>query len=224
MDKVTYKVGILDDDDSKRSLLRVKLKLGVKGNTEKTEKYSDVVLQPIEILLSKHDSIDKIMDFINLNEIDAVFLDYKLASFSPVNFSGVDVAEKLLNEKEDFPIFMITSYEDDLFVNEIFDPYKVINYGRYVNEVDERTEVNFKIIELINSTNKKIKKYEEELLVLIKDKGKNANIDARILELDSKIEKLTDRGSSLSIETKKQLSGDHLIELLKKIDRIIENE
>lgn len=223
MDKV--KVGILDDDASKISSIRVKLLKGVKDGSEgKLSKYSNIELMPLEIPLKENNTIDKIIEFIYENEIDAILLDYKLNSFHNINFSGVDVAKRILEVKEEFPLFILTSFEDDLFNTEVFDPYRVIDYGRYVNDASERIEVNFKIIELLINLDKKINSYEEKLIELLPKKGESSKIDSEILELDSKIERLLNKQSSIPHKIKEDLSSNHLTDLIKKLDWIIENE
>ena len=150
-----------------------------------------------------------------------MIVDYKLSSFGVINFNGIQFAEELFNTLYDFPIFILTSYEDDLFFNEVYDAYKIFDFGRYLLEDSERIELNFKIIEQVCKARKQISLWEDELLALISKKGESEEIDSRIIELDTKIEKSLN--GKLYFSKKKKLDWNNkLEELITKLDKIIE--
>ena len=214
------KIGILDDDKSKVTQIMNCLNKGVKGaDKEKITKYQDFKLDPIENKV-KNKMTELIEEVIN-NNIDCMIIDYKLSSFRVINFNGIEFAKELFETLYDFPIFILTSYEDDLFCNEVYDAYKIFNFGRYINEDSERIELNFKIIEQVCKTRKQISIWENELLELISEKGKSEKIDSRIIDLDTKIEKSLNGKLNFSQKQKLDWSEDKLDVLIKKLDKIM---
>lgn len=214
------KIGILDDDRSKVTQIMNCLIKGVEGaNKEKIAKYQEFKLEPIEIEIK--DNISDLIDSVIENKVDCMIVDYKLSSFGVINFNGIQFAEELFNTLYDFPIFILTSYEDDLFFNEVYDAYKIFDFGRYLLEDSERIELNFKIIEQVCKARKQISLWEDELLALISKKGESEEIDSRIIELDTKIEKSLN--GKLYFSKKKKLDWNNkLEELITKLDKIIE--
>src|SRR5690606_24472341 len=124
----------------------------------------------------------------------------------------------------DFPIFILTSYEDDLFANEIYNAYQVFNFERYLSEPLERVELNFKIIEQIQKSVKQKEQWEQEIYKLLPLAGTSEEIDSRLIELDTKLEKSINGKYSLPKKIKKDLGTNKLNELLEKIDRILDKE
>lgn len=216
-----FKIGIIDDDSSKKTQIMIRLKQGVtEATSEKQEKYSKYQLQPIEIEI-KNEFSDMVKQVIELG-IDCVLVDYKLSSYKNVNFTGIDFAKALSKVLYDFPIFVLTSYEDDLFSNEIFNAYQVFDFTRYLNEKTERVELNYKIIEQILKTNKQKEQWEYEIRKLLPLAGKSEEIDSQLLELDTKLEKSINGNFALPDKVKKDLGSNKLNELLDKIDKILE--
>ncbi len=214
------KIGILDDDRSKVTQIMNCLIKGVEGaNKEKIAKYQEFKLEPIEIEIK--DNISDLIDSVIENKVDCMIVDYKLSSFGIINFNGIQFAEELFNTSYDFPIFILTSYEDDLFINEVYDAYKIFDFGRYLREDSERIELNFKIIEQVCKARKQISLWEDELLELISKKGESEEIDSRIIELDTKIEKSLN-GKQCFSKKKKLDWNNKLEELITKLDKIIE--
>ncbi|WP_462361457.1 hypothetical protein [Parvimonas micra] len=216
------KIGILDDDSSKVTQIMNCLIKGVDGaNKEKITKYQEFKLDPIEIKI-KND-IEKLIKEVIDKKIDCMIIDYKLSSFGIINFNGIEFAKELFNTLYDFPIFILTSYEDDLFCNEVYDAYKIFDFGRYLREDSERIEFNFKIIEQVCKTKKQFLLWENELLDLISRKGESAEIDSRIIDLDTKIERSLN--GRFSFSKKKKIDWDNkLDELITKLDEIIKED
>lgn len=196
---------------------------GIEGAApEKKQKYSQYRFEPIEIEIIE-DLITMVNKIVNTN-LDCLLVDYKLSSYKSVDYSGVELAKALEGAIYDFPIFVLTSYDDDLFTNEIYNAYQVFDFDRYQNEEPERVELHFKIIEQILKTAKQKEKWEEELKRLLPMAGTSEDIDSRILELDSKLERSIDGGSALPEGVKKDLSSNKISELLDRIDEILERE
>ena len=163
------------------------------------------------------DIISQIMD----EKLDCVLVDYKLSSKRNVSYNGVELASQILEALYDFPIFILTSYEDELFNQEIFDAYQIFDIERYLNDKDETQELNYKIVEQILKHRKQIEIWEKRLKELLPKAGESEKIDSEIIELDSKIEKTIDGKSSLSRKKKEELTSKKIIELLEKINELI---
>lgn len=221
--KEELKIGIIDDDQSKITQIMTRLFMGVKSSSpEKQDKYSKFKLIPINLEIK--DDINEMLKSVVELDLDCVIVDYKLSSYAVVNYTGIEFAQTLEERLYGFPIFVLTSYEDDLFSNEIYNAYQVFDFQRYLNEEFERIELNFKIIEQILKFKKQKEKWEEELKKLLPLAGKSEEIDSRLLELDSKLEKSIDGMCALPNKLKKDLDSNKLTELLEKIDSILERD
>jgi len=218
-----FKIGIIDDDSSKVTQIMVKLLEGFgKATSEKQEKYSMYKFFPIELEIK--DELDEMIQQVLEEKLDCVLVDYKLSSYKNVGYSGVEFAKSLGEVLFDFPIFILTSYEDDLFLNEIFNAYQVFDFGRYLNEESERIELNYKIIEQILKTTKQKQKWEEEIKKLLPLAGQSQEIDSQLLDLDAKLEKSINGKNAIPDKIKKDLDSNKLTELLNKIDDILGKE
>lgn len=214
------KIGIIDDDQMKVTQIITRLMDGTsEAAPEKRDKYSKYELEPYEIKIKK--DIKEMVDQVIELELDCVLVDYKLSSYEVVSYTGIEFAKHLEDTLYDFPIFVLTSYEDDLFTNEIFNAYQVFDFNRYLEEKSEKIELHFKIIEQILKTNKQKEQWESKLKRLLPYAGTSEEIDSEILELDSKIEKSINGTHALPAKLKKDLSENKLQELLNKIDQIL---
>lgn len=156
--------------------------------------------------------------------LDAVIIDYKLSSQKAVSYSGVSLAKELCLRLYGFPIFVLTTYKDDLFDHELFDSYLVFDFARYIAENEERVELNSKLIEQIKKHRAEMENWKEELESLLPRAGESATVDERILELDSKIERSIDGRAAISVPIKQGFVAEKINELISKIDQIIESE
>lgn len=221
---MNYNIGIIDDDAAKITQLITYLRLGwndLNGNLVK-EKYKDVTLNPIEISLinNLNDMVEKIYS----SELDALIVDYKLSSQQNISYTGIELVEAIQDKLFEFPIFVLTSYQDDLFLKECFDVYQVFDFERYIEDQAERIELNSKIVEQIKKYRSSIARWKDELSMLLPQIGTNNKIDARIIELDTRIEKSIDGVSALSEKMKKDLGMDRIQNLIDKIDQLIDKE
>ncbi|MBW4080267.1 hypothetical protein [Paenibacillus sp. S150] len=217
------KIGIVDDDSGKITQIMTRLIQGFEGaSPEKKQKYSKFKFDPIEIELNE-DLNQTIADILK-TRLDCLLVDYKLSSYQNVDYTGIEIAKALEKELYDFPVFVLTSYDDDLFTNEIYNAYQVFDFDRYMSEEQERVELHFKMIEQILKTEKQKEYWEQELRKLLPLAGTSDEIDTKILELDSMLEKSIDGGHVLSEGVRKALSSNKISELLAKIDEVLEKE
>lgn len=218
-----FKIGIIDDDRAKVTQIMIKLKQGFNNaSAEKQSKYSHYSLEPVEIEIKEE--FEEILKDILEKKLDCLLVDYKLSSYKNVDYSGIDIAKKMDSFIHDFPIFILTSFEDDLFLNEIFNAYQVFDFERYLNEESERIELNYKIIEQILKSKKQVQKWEEDIKKLLPRAGESREIDEKILEIDSKLEKSLNSTVALPEKLKKDLDSNKLLQLIDKIDSILDKE
>ena len=221
---MVYNIGIVDDDATKITQLITYLRLGwndIEGNLIK-EKYKDVKLNPMELELK--DNLTEMVKKVYESKLDALIIDYKLSSQQNISYTGIELVEAIQEKLFQFPIFVLTSYQDDLFLKECFDVYQVFEFDRYINDKDERIELNSKIVEQIKKYRNSILSWKKELFELLPNGGKNCKIDERIIELDTRIEKRIDGVSSLSEKMKADLGQNRIQTLIDKIDKLIDKE
>lgn len=223
MIKEVFRIGIIDDDPSKVTQIMTKLDEGfTNAKPEKATKYSKYQFETFELEL-KTEIYEVIMQVVELR-LDCVLIDYKLSSYNTIVYSGIELAKNIMDYLYEFPIFILTSHEDDLFNNEVFNSYQVFDFSRYLDEEQERIELNFKIIEQILKYRHQLESWEDEIKKLLPLSGENAEIDERILELDSYLEKSLNGRNRIPESLKKALNSDKVSELLSKIDILLESE
>lgn len=224
MKKNVINVGIIDDDETKRSQIISKLDDFVDGaSAEIKERYEDYELNPIELDIKA--DINDLLEEICEKNIDALVVDYMLSSYEvAIEYTGVKFAEETDRKYMGFPIFVLTSYEEELYQKEIFDAYKVYNFERYMNDDQERIEINVKIVEQCIKRKRQIEDWKKQLEELLPEQGKSREIDEKILELDSYLEKSFDGEHAISKEWKEKLSGDNFTLLLTKLDDLLKGE
>lgn len=211
-----FRIGIIDDDSSKVTQIMIKLMQGFnRAASEKQAKYSMYRLEPVELEIK--DEIEEMVQQVIDQELDCVLVDYKLSSYKNVDYSGVGFAKALEESLYDFPTFILTSYEDDLFFNEIFNAYQVFDFKRYLEEESERIELNYKIIEQILKNTKQKQQWEEEIKELLPLAGKSQEIDSKLLDLDAKLEKSMNGINALPDKIKRDLDSNKLTKLLNKM-------
>lgn len=220
----TFNIAILDDNKSKINTIKVLfMQLSDKSNELYDDRYSNYSLQLLPISVKK--SCDEIIEEIIHTKFDAIIIDYQLDSFANTLNNGIAIATKIKEKFSEYPLFILTAYEESLFKNEVFDAYQVYNYENYTNNVMATKEFHSHIIEQILKSRKQVKIWEKELISLMRmpEKEKTSDIVTKIIDLDNKIEKAIDGTSCLSTKTKSDLSLNKLDELLKQADKLLED-
>lgn len=221
--KEKLRIGIIDDDKSKVTQIITRLIEGVdEASPEKQQRYCNYEFEPYE--LDINDDLNKMLEQIIELDLDCIIVDYKLSSYAVADYTGIELAKNLEDRILDYPIFVLTSYEDDLFRKEVYNAYQVFDVERYLKEKSERIELHFKIIEQILKTQKQKAIWESEIKRLLPLAGSSEDIDSRLVELDTKLEKSINGTSSLPLKVKKDLNSNKLNEILEKIDLILERE
>ena len=222
--KEQYRIGIIDDDPSKitQMITMIRLCCDDEDGQPLKEKYASYELQPVELALAEttDDMVERVLEA----GVDAVIIDYKLSSQQSISYSGVSLAKALNLRLWGFPIFVLTTYQDDLFDHELFDSYLVFDFDRYIGDDQERIEFNSKLIEQIKKYRIEMENCKSELEGLLLRAGESASIDARILELDSQLERSIYGNAAISLPIKKDFTAEKINELISKIDSLIEGE
>lgn len=222
--KEQYRIGIIDDDSSKitQMITMIRLCCDDEDGQPLKEKYANYELNPIELALAEtpNEMVERVIE----NEVDAVIIDYKLSSQKAISYSGVSLAKELHLRLYGFPIFVLTTYQDDLFDHELFDSYLVFDFDRYIGDDKERIEFNSKLIEQIKKHRAEMVNWKVELESLIPHAGESASIDERILDLDFRLEKSIYGNAAISLPVKKGFTAERINELISKIDSLIESE
>jgi hypothetical protein len=216
-----YRIGILDDEAGKVTLILSHLKDGFSGKSMK-RRYADVSFDVVEFEV-KRDIYETVAEIID-KQVQCMIIDYKLNSQRTAAYNGIAVAKKLVEYNEFLPLFILTSYEEDLFDHELFNAYQVFDYERYLSEEKERDELHGKLVQQIVSVQKQVEAWETELCELLPMRGATSEIDNRILELDSRIERSFAAKHSLPQKTKEELSISNLSLLIEKLDKILGGE
>lgn len=162
---------------------------------------------------------------------NAIITDFRLNEMKTdidynVPYDGVELVEEFLKFRNSFPCFVLTAF-DDLAVNASEDVNKVyIKNILHNNKEESKAKAKFldRVINQIEHYQTKIISAESELLELIKlrESGKASISDEnRLIELDSFLENVIDRKSSIPTEYKKLSNDDRLSELLKKVDTLL---
>jgi DNA-binding NarL/FixJ family response regulator len=162
---------------------------------------------------------------------DAIITDFRLNEMKTdidynVPYDGIELVEEFLKYRQSFPCFVLTAF-DDLAVSASEDVNKVyIKNILHNNKEESKAKAKFldRVINQIEHYQTKIKNAESELLELVKlrESGKVSISDEnRIIELDSFLENVIDRKSSIPPEYKKLSNDDRLSELLKKVDTLL---
>jgi len=197
-----YKIAYIDEDPS---------------DTRRFQRFSYNFFDVVPII--PKDSIDDTCNEILENHVDAIVSDFDFAEqLSTVHYDGTDLVSLFLKKREGFPVFILTSYEDD-----------AISKGEDVNiiyekkEMDEGEQFLERVKAQIEKYKHKLETDENRLLELIAE-SKKRKLDAlereELAELDSKIEKALDKESRISNILRDDKEASELSELLKKVDEL----
>lgn len=219
--KEVLNIGIIDDDKTKITSIINKLYFQPeKISPEKKEIYDKYEFK--HVVLEIFNDKNKMIEQIHSNNIDCVIVDYKLSSYSSVSYDGTELSKYIEEKIIDFPVFLLTSFEDDLYANSTFNSFQVFDFNRYYNEPSETIEFNYKMIQQIKNYHKQLEECKEELLNLIPEAGINAEVDDRIFELNKKIKSSISHTNILSKRTEKIISSTKMDEFLEKVDQLLE--
>lgn len=172
-------------------------------------------------------NIEELVENLLTAHLNAIVADFNLSYGDPtIHYNGHDVISKILERREAFPVFVLTSYEaaalpetDD--VNNVYDKNRM---NEAWNPSDVRHLLNrFKL--QIEKYLKKIDEQEKRLTELLNIKQQRT-LDAReeneLIELDSKLEKELDKPSAVPQSLKETTNINRLSSLIGKVDALLQ--
>jgi DNA-binding NarL/FixJ family response regulator len=152
-------------------------------------------------------------------KVDAVIADFDLGEQDvTIHYSGAELVSLILEERDFFPVFILTSYEDEAVsqgddVNIVYEKSEMANGEKFLERVKTQIEKYYN----------KLDEAEKKLLTLI-EKGQQTQLDAQeekeLEELDSLIEKSLNKKIVVPDKIKKDAEEDKLGALLKKVDEL----
>ena len=168
------------------------------------------------------DTIEETCNDILESHVDAIVSDFEFSEqLSTVHYDGTNLVSEFLKKRENFPVFILTSFEDD-----------AISKGEDVNIIYEKKEMDEgekgeKFLERVKAQIEKYKhklETEENRLLELIAESKKRKLDAfekqELAELDSKIEKALDKESQIPNILRDDNEANELSELLKKVDEL----
>lgn len=160
---------------------------------------------------------------------DAIVTDFRLNEIREginyvVKYNGIDLLDMVRAQRNDFPCFVITSFDDQAVnvsedVNLVYDKSLLLT-------THEKEKVPFaaRVIQQIDKYRAKLKNAERELSFLLA-KRKTGEVDVydedRIIELDTFLERALGDQDSVPKELKKFTNLDRLNKLIDKVDELL---
>lgn len=167
-------------------------------------------------------SVEETCNDILESHVDAVISDFEFSEqLSTVHYDGTDLVSLFLKKREDFPVFILTSFEDDALSKG--DDVNIIYEKKEMDEGEKGELFLKKVKAQIEKYKHKLETDETRLLELISE-SKKRKLDAfekqELAELDSKIEKALDKESQIPNILRDDKEATELSELLKKVDEL----
>lgn len=171
----------------------------------------------VQVLEPSPDINDTIVAMLDIHP-DAIVADFDLSDENPeVHYTGDDLINKFLSFRNHFPVFILTSYEND-----------AISAGEDVNLVYEKKEMTStdslfltRIQEQINKYRNRIEVSERRILELNKKKDLDAKEEEELSELDTFIESTLDKNATAPELLKSSAERNKLTQLVEKVDEFI---
>lgn len=203
-----YKVVYIDEVDSEIRSFKRSVKLRA------NEKFDISVVKPKPTIES---TVSKIIN----QFADAVVADFRLSEEAPeVHYNGSTIIEEILKIRKDFPVFILTSFEDDA-IDKGFD----VNIVYQKKDILSNSKFFDRVVNQIKKHRVKIKNAETRILELIKkreQKQLSQQEEYELLELDQFIEERLDQRGLITKDLKTITNSKRLKSLLDKADKILE--
>lgn len=187
------------------------------------ERNSDKAIHLIAMV--PNDELNELLEYIEIENFDAIITDHKLnEKKSSIEYDGINLVRAIQAKKENFPCFILTGWDKDAVENG--DDANIVYLKNFEDpKGDSHATFLDKIKNQILKYRKKIKDSENELLNLIEksdEQDLNAIEEARLIELDTFIEKSTNQKSSLPEHLKGTKNLDELHKMIDSTDKLLE--
>jgi len=197
-----FKVAYIDEDES---------------DIRRFQRFADDFFNVVPLIPDRE--IERTVYIIFEQKVDAIIADFELSEQNvSIHYNGAELVRFILEEREQFPVFILTSYEED-----------AVSKGDDVNIVYEKNIMNDGetfLIKVKSQIEKYIHKLEtaENRIFELTEKSKTATLDAfeeeELFKLDALIEKAYDKKSKIPENLRRANNSEELIELLKKVDNL----
>jgi predicted Zn-dependent protease with MMP-like domain len=195
-----FKVAYIDEDES---------------DIRRFQRFADDFFNVIPLIPDRE--IENTVFSIFEHNVDAIIADFELSEQNvSIHYNGAELIRFVLEEREHFPVFILTSYEED-----------AVSQGDDVNIVYEKNIMNDGET-FLTKVKSQIEKYihrldeAENRILELTEKSKTVTLDVfeeeELFKLDAMIEKAFDKKSKIPEHLRKANDSDELIELLKKVD------
>lgn len=168
-----------------------------------------------------HEQVETIIH----SKVDALVVDFDLTDkVDNVHYYGVEIVEEIQKQREGFPVFILTSY-DERAISE-GDDVNIIYEKKVMFDPEFDKEIKFKerIKRQIEKYYRKLEIKENRLLEL-QDFKKQRSLtyyeENELLELDSFIEKSLNKSNLIPEELKSTSNEEKLTNLLTKVDLLL---
>lgn len=201
------RVGYLDDDNSNvRKIQRL------------ASKSKKIEIIPLEL----NEEIEMIINEIYEKKLNGIIVDYNFSDKrSDVSFNGVDVINEIEDKLDDFPSFILTSFDEDA-ENEFVDVNKIYTKEQYYKHPDI---LNRRVFKQVENYIIKIEESKERILELNLAKEVNQltlKEEEELIELDNHIEKSISKINQIPSTLKETSNFERLNLLLQKAEELLE--
>lgn len=209
-----------------------------KDQLERFQSYIDIVSKTLDeqvkcVVSYPLQSIDEMLQHINEIKPDAIVSDHKLNEKKTdikhmVPYDGVELVEKYTAFRQNFPCFILTSFDMDAIhgSNDVN-----LVYAKVVMREDENKLPNSglsflqKILLQIEHYQSRIEKNSNRLKALVEKRNLGAHLtldeEDEIIKLDEQLEKSLNTYTAISKDLKQTTNTKQLQNLLEKADEIL---
>lgn len=150
---------------------------------------------------------------------EAIIVDFRLADVAgDVRYDGYTVLSAILEHRLKYPVFILTSNENDAFV-EVDD----VNYVYEKSQIHNSAAFAARVVRQIAKYQDKLAESESRILELLaksRNPAEKLTIEEEqeLIELDSFIEKSLDKQSAVPTELKKLSNEQRVSDILREVD------
>lgn len=176
--------------------------------------------------IEPEEDLESFVEKINNENYDAIITDHHLGEEKPtIQYDGVELVEEILKFRLDYPCFILTGWEDDAVregkdVNIVY--YKGIKNLTRSDVQDHQAIFVDKIENQIIHYREKIGVLENEYNELLEKGDLDSFEDDRLSELDTLIERMTNKTSSIPQGLKTRENLDELHKMIGNTDALIQ--
>lgn len=210
--------------------------LFVDEQQEDIDSFKDYIEEKdLEGIFEVHDkypleSLESMVEEVMSMHVDAVITDFRLNEYKEnidynVPYDGAQLVEGILAEREDFPCFVLTSFDDEAVGKS--EDVNIVYIKGILHGTEKETNAKATFLDRLKNQiihhKSKLEKAERRLVELL-EKSKTQELDAleeeELLRLDSLIEKSLDKKYVVPDVVKRTTESRSLSELLKAVDEL----